>query len=302
MKSIVKKIKVWHHDIHDSGRKRLQEAAIGQFEELPSRKSVKKAIQNGLVFVNNHASNTSTWVSIGDKIKLVINNTCSDKLQTTEHRVESSSISVVYEDECIAVVVKPGGVITSGSYKHTLEKSAFYYLSTSTLPCAHNSPKTAHRLDKATHGLVIISKTISASKTLNSAFNSGKVRKEYKALVQGNIVLESGDIKLLIEGKHSRTLIHKLGVIKWPLHQEATYINIDLKTGRTHQIRRHLAMVGHPVVGDEIYHSGARFSGQGLFLACTKLTFPHPKTGEIISFSTKLPRKFKRVTSKLNMS
>jgi len=302
MKSIVKIIKVWHHNPHDSERKRLQEAAIGQFEELSSRKSVKKAIKNGKIFVNNRASKTSTWVSLGDEIRVVIKSIKAPDISLRQHSEISKIISVIYEDDSIAVVVKPGGVVTNGKAKATLEKLATIILTDSKLPDRHEAPRTVHRLDKSTHGLVIISKTISASKALNSAFKLGEIKKGYSALLQGKTSLESSDIRVLIDGKYSRTLIQKIGVLRWPIHREATYVNIDLKTGRTHQIRRHLSMIGHPVVGEEIYHSGMRFSGQGLFLACTELTFSHPKTGEIISFSTKLPRKFKRVTSKLNMS
>ena len=298
MKSIVKIIKVWHHNSIDSGRKRLQEAAIGQFDELPSRKSVKSAILRGEILVNKEASKTSTWVSLGDELMLVINRVSNTNVKSTK----STNITVIFEDDYIAVVVKPGGVNTNGVAKSTLEKECHNILTKSTLPDAHESPKTAHRLDKATHGLVIIAKTISTSKALSHAFGEGGVKKEYTALVEGHLLLKNADINILIDGKRSRTLIQNNGVIKWPIHKEATYINIDLKTGRTHQARKHLSMVGHPVVGDEIYHSGVRFSGQGLFLACNKLTFLHPITNKLVSFSTKLPRKFKRVTSKLNMT
>jgi len=302
MKSIVKKIKIWNHHPHDSERKRLQEAVIGQFDELPSRKSVKRAIQNGNIFVNNKPSKTSTWVSLGDEIRLTIKSINFFNIGQQKKSEISKQITVVYEDDFIAIVVKPGGLVTNGNMKLTLEKLASIILISSILPDKHDSPKTAHRIDKSTHGLVIVSKTISASKALNSSFSLGKIKKQYKALVQGNMTFERCDIRVLIDSKHATTWTQKTGILSWPIHGETTFINIDLKTGRTHQIRRHLSMIGHTIVGEEIYHSGIRFSGQGLFLACTELSFPHPNTGEIISFTTKLPRKFKRILSKLNLS
>jgi RluA family pseudouridine synthase len=287
----------WHHFPFDSKSKRLQEAAIGQFPALSSRKSVKKAIKKGNIFVNGIQGDTGTWVVLGDKIffkdppskKPIINSKNSNK------------IKVLWEDNHCACVLKLAGIETKGYTKHTLESLSCNMLVKSTLPDAINTPLAVHRLDKATHGPVIFAKTISSAKGLGIAFEKREISKEYTALIVGTPLISSLTIRVEINGKAAHSEIEIIGSSNWPVFGSATLVKVNPKTGRTHQIRRHLACIGHPIVGDDLYSGELKYKGQGLFLACTRLAFKHPITDEHIEITVDLPRKFKHINHILSL-
>ncbi len=288
----------WFHKPINSKSKRLQEAAISQFPELPSRKSVKKALKNGRIFINNERGTTSTWVKIGDCLTLKNDN---NETTLTPHR-NLLKTSVIWEDEYGACVVKNGGVETNGTSKITLEKICVKHLKISNLIDAISLPRTAHRLDKSTHGLVLIAKTLSMASGLGNAFENRSIKKSYTALIEGTPLFSFCEINLPINGKSACSQIEVIGSSKWPIFGTASLVKIDPKTGRKHQIRKHLAMIGHPIVGDNMYCGTQKYRGQGLFLACTRLQFTHPITCESLDLSTSLPRKFKHIKHKLNLT
>jgi RluA family pseudouridine synthase len=291
----------WFHKPISSKYKRLQEAAISQFSELPSRKSVKKALKDGRIFVNGVRGGTGTWVEIGDK--LFLENIKQDKCDNVSNtEIIKPEIKVVWEDDFGACVVKTAGIETNGISKITLEKHCIKALITSKLEDRLTSPRTVHRLDRATHGLVLVAKTLSMASGLGGAFKSRKVLKSYTALIEGTPLLSFCEINMPIDGKSAYSRVEVLGSSNWPVFGSATLIKIYPKTGRKHQIRKHLAMTGHPIIGDNIYCGVLKYTGQGMFLACTDLQFTHPITGEVIIVETKLPRKFKHITHKLNLS
>ena len=285
----------WHHFPFDCKTKRLQEAAIGQFPALSSRKSVKKAIKKGDVFVNGKQGETGTWVVIGDK--LVFNNPPSKKPIINSNN--SNKINVLWEDNHCACVLKYAGIATKGYHKHTLESFCYNTLIKSQLPDALETPLAVHRLDKATHGPVIFAKTISAAKGFGKAFEKRNIFKEYIALIEGTPLISSSTIRVDINGKEAHSEIKIIGSSNWPVFGSATLVKVNPKTGRTHQIRKHLASIGHPIVGDDLYCGELKYIGQGLFLACTRLAFMHPITDEHIEITVDLPRKFKHINHKL---
>jgi 23S rRNA pseudouridine1911/1915/1917 synthase len=288
-------ISKWNHFPFDSKSKRLQEGAIGQFTNLTSRKSVKKAIKNGLVFVNGAKGKTGTWVSIGD-ILVVIEMT--DKPLTIQSE-STYEINILYEDNWCACVLKRAGIVTKGPNKHTLESMSSNKLIKSTLDDSFKTPLAVHRLDKATHGPVLFAKTTGAASVLGDAFEKRKISKEYMALIEGTLFMDSTTICVEINGKEAQSEIEIVGSTSWPVFGSATLVKVYPKTGRTHQIRRHLACMGHPILGDQLYNGDKKYTGQGLFLACTKLSFTHPMTKENIEIAVDLPRKFKHIAHKL---
>jgi 23S rRNA pseudouridine1911/1915/1917 synthase len=288
-------ISKWNHFPFDSKSKRLQEGAIGQFTNLTSRKSVKKAIKNGLVFVNGAKGETGTWVTIGD---ILVVKEMPDKPLTIQSE-STYEINILHEDNWCACVLKRAGIVTKGANKHTLESLASNNLIKSTLDDSFQTPLAVHRLDKATHGPVLFAKTTGAASGLGDAFEKRKVSKEYMAVIEGTPSLTSATIRMEINGKEAHSEIEIVGSTSWPVFGTATLVKVYPKTGRTHQIRRHLACMGHPILGDQLYSGDMKYTGQGLFLACTKLSFTHPTTKENIEIAVDLPRKFKHIAHKL---
>ena len=284
-----KKIQIegWHDGKRPNSKKRLQEAGIGLFTDLPSRKSWKKAILENRVLIDGKLGKTSTWVSIGNCIELL------PKKSSKKTEVKNANkIQILYEDSDLIIAVKPAGIPTSGNFNLTLNSIMRNQLNYSYL-------HSAHRLDKDTHGLVILYKSIDAANWIGLVFENREISKTYFALVEGDMLGEKIEIKTILNGKISYSVLTKIGTINWPVHDKATFVQISPLSGRNHQIRKHLKIIGHPVVGDRIYNSGIRYKGHGLFLSCTKLSFVNKNTGELIEVATDLPKKFKRVLHKL---
>lgn len=290
-------ISKWNHFPFDSKSKRLQEGAIGQFSNLTSRKSVKKAINNGHILVNGRRGETGTWVSIGDT--LVVKDMPNKSL--TRHPKSTGESIVLWEDNSCACVLKRAGITTKGTGKHTLESVVFNDLIKSTLSDSLQMPLAVHRLDKATHGPVLFAKTTGAASGLGKAFEKRSIYKEYMALIEGTPLITAATIRVEIDTKEAHSEIEIVGSTSWPVFGSATLVKVYPKTGRTHQIRRHLASIGHPIIGDQLYSGDKKFTGQGLFLACTKLSFPHPITKANIEIAVDLPRKFKHIAHKLGL-
>jgi len=286
-------IQEWKFPPYDSSKKRLQEAGVGIFDNIQSRKSWKKAIIEKRVLVNGKIGSTSTWVKIGYEIELLPDNNSKND-QIKDEYVSTNLIELLYEDNEIIIVVKPCGITTSNNTNQSLK-----YLICNQIKNSNLHP--AHRLDKDTHGLVIFYKNKSTAIWLEKGFKKRQIHKTYHALIEGNLVGEKIEINSKIDGKDSHTIIQKIGTIDWPVHKKASFVKITPLSGRKHQIRKHLKSIKHPVVGDVLYNSGSRYKGQGLFLSCTNLDFQNPVTGESINVEAKLPKKFNRVLRKLDL-
>ncbi len=292
--SRIVQIKEWKHGDKKALKKRLQEAGIFQFTELPSRKSLKKAILEKRVKVNGKLSTNSTWVLIGDEIELLPQKHNTLKLTKTELKL-NHKIKILHEDHDILAVVKPPGINTNGNSTSTLENIVRNQLKNSDI-------YPAHRLDKDTHGIVIFYKNITSSNWLCKAFEERKIHKEYIALVCGNFPTHIHQISTKINAKNSLTKVEKLGEINWPIHGTVSLIKAVPITGRKHQIRVHLQSVGYPVVGDPIYSSEKRYKGSGLFLSCIYIRFKNQRSGELLTIKTYPHKKFLKALSKLDLN
>jgi len=265
---------------------RLSNYAIGIFPQLPSRKGLNKAIKKGRIYINGKKASTGTWVAAGQKIELIA-------LDQKPPKIYQLDLPVIYEDEQLAVIHKPAGIIVSGNQFHTIQNALLHNLTPSKAIDAFQLPRPVHRLDHATSGLLLIAKTTSATIHLSQQFATKTIQKRYQAIVIGQVLPTEGMIDKKIEEKEAIT--------KYEVEQTAlslktghlSLVNLYPLTGRTHQLRIHLAHLGHPILGDKLYHQDSPLlKGKGLFLAAVELTFEHPTSREMMNFKIAAPPKF----------
>lgn len=244
----------------------------------------------------------------------------------TSFAPEDIPINIVYEDEDLVVVNKPSGMVVhpaAGIGSGTLANAlAFHFENLSTKGGA-SRPGIVHRLDKGTSGLLIVAKTETAHENLADQFRARAVFKSYVALVHGRVEQARGRVEQPIaRDPHNRTrmAVVRSGRPALSLYhvreyfERFTLLDVELKTGRTHQIRVHLAWLKHPVVGDETYGSGrdkvvsdpvirakiARLDRQ--FLHAERLRFRHPRTKKELSFSADLPAELQALLDTIKKS
>jgi 23S rRNA pseudouridine1911/1915/1917 synthase len=301
----------------DAG-KRL-DAFLSDKIETHSRSRLQKLIDDGDVLVNQKQAKSSYKIRVGDEIEVELT-----ELPAENFEPENIPLEIVYEDESLAVINKPAGLVvhpgagvTSGTLANAV---AFHFynnadkLRITNYELRNNRVGIVHRLDKDTSGLIVIAKTEEIHEKLSEQFRERKVYKSYIALVHGEIEENKGEIEAPIaREKHNRTKMSirahgRYALSLWKVKKrfdKFTLLAVEIKTGRTHQIRVHLASINHPVVGDETYNAGrdktvkdadARKAIQSLnrfFLHAEKLSFTHPATEEWLSFIAPLPDELK---------
>ena len=274
-------------------RQRLQEYAVGIFRSLPSRKSVKNAIKKGLVFINAEVGYTGDWISGGEIIELYQPN-------ESKKPVVDFKLDILYEDEHLAVIYKPAGILVSGNKRFTIENALAFNLTKSKEADALLRPEPIHRLDYPTSGALLIGKTVRVVMALNQKFEDRSIFKSYTAVTIGNMN-EAGTIETPIDNKPSRSDYKKLISITSEKYSALNLIALNPHTGRRHQLRKHLSQLGHPIFGDHLYGvEGLILKGKGLFLHATQLQFEHPITKEEIVVIAPLPKKFLKLFPEAN--
>ncbi len=266
-------------------RQRLSDYLCGIFPQLPSRKSVKKAIKSAAVYVDGKVGKTGDWVLPKQKIELI-------DLDIRPTKIYEFKMQVVYEDEDMAVVHKPSGIAVSGNYFRTVENALLYNLQVSTKIDAFQKPRPVHRLDKPTSGLLLIAKTKQASIHFGKQFEEQKIKKRYQAIVIGQ-PNPSGTIEFEIDGKPAVSDFECLRTVQSLKNGQLSLLNLFPKTGRTHQLRIHLSKLGFPILGDAQYGTkGLILKHKGLFLAALSLDFLHPVSGLMQAIQIEPPYKF----------
>jgi 23S rRNA pseudouridine1911/1915/1917 synthase len=268
-----------------------------------SRSKANKLIKAGHILVNKAAVTADYRVRKGDSVSVEI------PLQPrTSLRAEKIPLKIVYEDPEVMVVDKQPGLVVHPSVNHpsgTLVNAILSHLGD--FDEDSNRPGIVHRLDKDTSGLIVLAKTQTSLEDLKEQFKDHKVEKAYLALVDGVVAKEKGIIATPI-ARHPRfkqkfTTDHegKEAVTEYRVKKrfaKQTLLELFPKTGRTHQLRVHLSSIGHPIVGDKLY--GGRMLLNRQFLHAAKLSFKHPKSGELLSFSSDLPKELNELLDKLN--
>ena len=219
-------------------------------------------------------------------------------LELTPPKPYQLELDVLYEDEHIAVIVKPAGLLTSGNAFKTVTNALQFNLKPSEEVDRLPWPIPAHRLDKATSGLLISAKTKSARAELGKMFEQNEIQKTYHAVVLGELK-ESGTFTDPIDGKEAETKFESVQICRSLRSDYLTLVKANPKTGRTHQLRKHFSEAGHAILGDPIYSpENLYLKHKGLFLCATKISFNHPAKNDLISLEIDIPYKFtKRLES-----
>lgn len=272
-----------------------------------SRARLQRVIEAEDVLVNGKPNKPSYKLREHDELEVELTTPA-----TTSFTPEAIPIEIVYEDDTLVVVNKPAGLVVhpaAGIHSGTLANALAYHFQQ--LPNASSiRPGIVHRLDRDTSGLLVVAKTESALENLSDQFRDRSVYKSYVALVHGRVRSDSGRIEeplardrsnrtrmAVVRGGRSALSIYRVN----RRFNRFTLLDVELKTGRTHQIRVHLAWLKHPVVGDETYGGGRDNTIQNpklksqirslgrQFLHAEKLAFAHPKTGERVLYQSPLP-------------
>lgn len=266
----------------DAAPERLDRAAM-QLSAFPTRQSARKAAGRGELAVDGEVSESSRWVNPGETVAWL-------EPVTARHPPLRIPVPVVFEDAGMAVVVKPAGLVTMGPHPKTLERALPHVLAPSEAPDRLGRPRPVHRLDAQTQGLIAIAKTRTALAALGSAFERREVDKAYRALAIGALTGE-GHVDQPLDGRTAHTRYRSVSVHRC-VRSDVTRVDLWPETGRTHQLRRHLAELGHPILGDRLYGTPGRvLRGQGLFLFALRLSLAHPLDGRSLDFVMDEPPK-----------
>ncbi len=282
---------------------RLDKYLVKKCPEL-SRNQVQKLIKEGKVTVNDSPSKSGLKLALGDKVELII------PPEKEELTPETLPLNIIYEDEEILVLDKPAGIPVHpapGHPSHTLINAVLSHLPSLPQTGDRLRPGVVHRLDKDASGVLVIAKTSAAHESLVNQFKARSVNKGYLVLVKGKLVPEHGVIEapigrdpknrkkmaVISSGREARTFYD---VIKYL--DDYTLLEIKTETGRTHQIRVHLAAIGHPVIGDKVYGVKSPTLSRP-FLHAYRLGFRLPRSGEYKEFTSELPDDLKRALEDL---
>jgi len=250
---------------------------------LPSRNRAKKALKKGLLRLDGQVVETSRFVTEGQELTLHDDESVRPPLLDRD-------VQVVFEDELLAVVVKPPGLLTNGTRYATLERTLPHNLRPSSARDAMPVPRPVHRLDRSTTGLVVCAKTHGAQVELGRAFQERRVHKRYRAIVAGRLQ-GTHQVREPVEGRDAHSTLS--AVEHTPSLHVGWLTTLDLwpHTGRTHQLRRHCTHLGHPILGDRLYPGDQKIlRGAGLFLAAVELHLPHPE-GRVLELRIDEPAK-----------
>ncbi|MGI6057379.1 MAG: RluA family pseudouridine synthase [Bilifractor sp.] len=277
-----------------------------------SRSHIQKLLKNESVFAAGRAVRANYKVRTGDRIRMTIPDN-----QEPSVLPEDIPLDILYEDDCLLVVNKPKGMVVhpaAGHYEHTLVNALLYHCGDS-LSGINGvlRPGIVHRIDKDTTGALVVCKNDIAHQSLAAQLAVHSITRRYRAIVHGNLpedeITIEGNIgrhptdrkKMAVvpdgKGKPAVTHVHVLQHLNG-----YTYVECRLETGRTHQIRVHMAHIGHPLLGDELYGpKKCPVKGlQGQTLHAMILGFQHPVTGEYMEFTAPLPEYFQKLLVKLS--
>lgn len=269
-------------------RIRLSDFIPGKFIAISSRKGMKKAIDKGLVKIDNRIANTGDYITGGELIELFDDDSISKPIITIQ-------LEVLFEDEHLAVINKPAGIEVSGNKKWTLENALPTTLNRSPEPDALKYPQVVHRLDYPTSGVLLIGKTSSVVMALNKLFENREITKVYHAICIGNLK-QAGLIEFPIDSKRAKSEFKVLTNMESDKYGGLNFLELKPETGRRHQLRKHLACIGNPILGDRDYGiEGRIMTGSGLFLHASSLRFKHPVTEKEVFVQSELPKKFRKL-------
>lgn len=270
---------------------RIQEYGVGLFIAAPTKSALKKALKKGLITVNDAVATSATYIFGGEKIKLSIPPEDNSLIKLI------FDLKVLYEDDHLAVIHKPAGILVSGNSFKTIRNALPQNIERSVFSDT-TKPQPVHRLDYATTGVLLIGKTISSIRILNKLFEDKEIVKTYYAITIGTMN-NDGEIISKIDDKESRSIYRVCSSVASKRFSTLNLVELLPKTGRRHQLRKHLAGIGNPILGDKKYGLSALIlKGKGMYLHAYSLEFTHPFTNEKIYVKSEFPRGFNKIFSK----
>ena len=288
---------------------RLDRYLAEEYEEL-SRSRIQKLIKDGLINVNEKPVKASYRLLLGDRVQITV-----PEAKEPDILPENIPLDILYEDQDVIVINKPKQMVVHpapGHYSGTLVNALMYHCKDQLSGINGDlRPGIVHRIDMDTTGSLVVCKNDLAHQALSEQLKEHSMHREYVAIVHGNIKEEEGTVnapigrhptdrkKMSVHAKNSRTAVTHFQVLE--RFGGYTYIKCRLETGRTHQIRVHMASIGHPLLGDQVYGpKKCPFCGlQGQTLHAQTLGFIHPRTKEYLETEAPLPEYFKNLLDKL---
>lgn len=285
------------------------DAYLGKELDAFSRSAITKNIEKGLVIVNGKKVSKSYKLSCDDEVEVTI----EDAVEL-DVIAQDIKLDIVYEDNDLLVVNKPKGMVVhpaAGNYTDTLVNALMFHCKDS-LSGINGvlRPGIVHRIDKNTSGLLIVAKNDNSHRKLAEQIKEHSFTREYITIVYGNIKDDTGTIdapigrhpvdrkKMCVTDKNSKHAVTHYEVIE--RFTGYTMLRCRLETGRTHQIRVHMAYIGHPVAGDDVYGPKKVIKTlEGQCLHAQKIGFIHPTSGEYLEFSSEIPQIFSDFLHKL---
>lgn len=273
-----------------------------------SRNYAQKLIEDGKVVVNDKKIvKKNHKLKLGDRVELEL-----PEPEALDIVAENIPLEIVYEDDDVLIVNKTQGMVVHpapGNYTGTLVNAVMYHTKSLSSINGVIRPGIVHRIDKNTSGLLMIAKNNIAHNGLAAQLKDHSSMREYMAIVHGNVKVDSGRIDAPI-ARHPKNRLKnavveggKEAVTHFFVEErfgQFTLVRLRLETGRTHQIRVHMAHIGHPLLGDDVYGpKKSKVKHQGQVLHAKKIGFVHPTTKEYIEFDSVLPEYFKAIIKKI---
>jgi 23S rRNA pseudouridine1911/1915/1917 synthase len=290
----------------DEEGERLDRVVAARVPDL-SRSQVQRLIKDGAVTVNGRPSKPSYRVEVGDEIAVEIPAELPERVKP-----ENIPLDIIYEDAALLVVNKPAGMVVHPALGHASGTLVNAVLAHCPQAAEVGGPERAgivHRLDKDTSGLILVAKDETTRAALQHQFKRRQVTKTYLALVEGQVQPREGVVEAPV-GRNKRQR-KQMAVVRSGREARTTYraveyfsdhtlLEVHPHTGRTHQVRVHLAWLGYPVVGDAVYgHRRQRLLQGRHFLHAARLRFTHPTTGEEVAFEAPLSSELAGVLKQL---
>lgn len=282
--------------------------AIATKEKEFSRANIQRLIEEEKILVNGTKTKVSYKTNLNDEITIF-----ESKPKDIELKAENIPLDIVYEDNDILVVNKQKGLVVhpgNGNPDGTLVNAVMAYCKDSLSGIGGEiRPGIVHRIDKDTSGLLIIAKNDKVHINMSEQIKNHEVKKTYIALVRGHMKENKATIDMPIcrsEKERTKMAVSKRGkravthITVMEKFEKFTLLEVIIETGRTHQIRVHLAEIGYPIVGDFVYSNGKNpFGVEGQMLHSSRLEFKHPITGKEMKLEAPLPEYFQNVLTNL---
>lgn len=290
---------------------RIDKFLAGQLEDF-SRAYLQKLLDDGNITVNGKASKSNYKLRAGDVIDIDV-----PEPEILSIEPEDIPLDIVYEDNDIIIINKPKNMVVHpapGHYSGTIVNALMYHCKDLSTINGVTRPGIVHRIDMDTTGLLVICKNDNAHRVLSDKFKVHDITRVYTCIVYNQFKEEEGTIdkpiarhktdrkKMAIDLPHGRHAVTHYKVIE-NLKNNFALVECRLETGRTHQIRVHMASINHPLLGDEVYGpSNKMFNTNGQVLHAGILGFEHPITGEYMEFKSELPDYFQKILDRLRIN